>query len=233
MGIVQLLLPAVRDPRVLHWRGLFRGGLVVDQIVVLLDYQNVHHGARNCFHEQWEPGFRGQVDPLKLALRLAADSPYDRELRQVRVYRGLPGSKKDPRGYGAARRQNGGWIKDPRVKLFTRPLRYPVGWPTSHQPGEAPQEKGIDVALAIDFAMMAHDRLYDVGIVMSTDTDLKPALEVVAERGRARAEVAAWSAEDMHNRRLSINGHRLWCHWLDKTNYNSVSDDTDYSNSAQ
>jgi uncharacterized LabA/DUF88 family protein len=59
--------------------------------------------------------------------------------------------------------------------LVTRPLRYPG------QAGEKPQEKGIDVALALDFVAMAMRGEYEVGILMSTDTDLKPALELVAQ----------------------------------------------------
>lgn len=35
---------------------------------------------------------------------------------------------------------------------------------------------------------------YDVGILMSTDTDLKPALEGVTQLTNRRAEVAAWSS---------------------------------------
>jgi hypothetical protein len=78
-------------------------------------------------------------------------------------------------------------------------------------PGEKPGEKGIDVALTIDFAVMAVRGEFDVGVIFSTDTDLKPALEFVAGLGEGkpggmpRAEVAAWSAKDQQNRRLSIS----------------------------
>jgi hypothetical protein len=52
------------------------------------------------------------------------------------------------------------------------------------------EEKGIDVALAIDFVTMAVRGEYDVGVIMSTDTDLKPALEAVAQmRGSPYPEV--------------------------------------------
>jgi hypothetical protein len=44
-----------------------------------------------------------------------------------------------------------------------------------------------------------------------------------------RAEVAAWSGDDMHNRRLSIPGRQLWCHWLDRSAYHKVADNVDYS----
>ncbi|MFZ5851073.1 MAG: NYN domain-containing protein [Actinomycetota bacterium] len=118
--------------------------------------------------------------------------------------------------------------------MTLRTLAYPSGWPDRCQPGEKPREKGIDVALAIDFVAMAVRGEYDVGILMSTDTDLKPALEAVADLAGAsgpRPEVAAWSAEGMRNRRLSIHSHSrsLWCHWLDKAAYLAVRDLTDYS----
>ncbi len=74
---------------------------------------------------------------------------------------------------------------------------------------------------------------YDVGILMSTDTDLKPALEAVAElthaRGKPRAEVAAWSAPGQRSRRLAISSRNLYCHWLGKDAYDEVADPTDYS----
>ena len=151
----------------------------------------------------------------------------DRELDQVRVYRGRPDSQKDPRGYGANLRQCTRWEKDPRAKVVWRTLRYPQNWPQ-----EKEEEKGIDVALAIDFVTMAVRGEYDVGGIMSTDTDLKPALEAVAEMGGnpyPRAEVAAWSTPEQHSRRLSIPGRRLWCHWLAENDYRAVADPTDYT----
>jgi uncharacterized LabA/DUF88 family protein len=207
---------------------------VPDRVVVFLDYQNVYQGARRTFHGVQDPHWHGQVDPLRLAKHLAADSPFDRELAQVRIYRGQPDGKLDPRGYGASRRQHARWTaSSPLIDLTLRTLRYPRGWPTSHQPGERPAEKGIDVALALDFAVMAVQGQYDVGILMSTDTDLKPALEYVAGLtgavGRPRAEVAAWSGTGQHNRRLSISTRNLYCHWIGEATYRSVSDSTDYS----
>ena len=115
---------------------------------------------------------------------------------------------------------------------FLGPCHTRGGWPNSHKQGERPREKGIVVALAIDFATMAGAGEFDVGILMSTDTDLKPALEAVArspKQGGARAEVAAWSRTGMHNRRLSIPGGQLWCHWVDEMAYRKVADATDYS----
>ena len=76
---------------------------------------------------------------------------------------------------------------------------------------------------------------YNKGILMSTDTDLKPALEAIETlaRGRVtpRAEVAAWSGNALR-RRISTGGNKPYCHWLDKATYAAVCDPTDYSDSA-
>jgi len=206
---------------------------VADRVIVFLDYQNVYRGARRAYHEDYDPHWCGQIDPIELAQHLAADSPYDRRLEQVRVYRGQPDSTRDPRGYGASRRQHAAWDQSPLLQRITRPLRYPQGWPNSLEPGAKPQEKGIDVALALDFVAMAMRKEYDVGILMSTDTDLKPALEFVADMTSGpigpRPEVAAWSASKQHGRRLSIPGRRLYCHWIGEDVYRRVSDDANYA----
>ena len=196
--------------------------------MVFLDYQNVYNGARQAFHSYHAPYTEGQVDPVKLAELLASRGIGSRELSEIRVYRGRPDSTRNPAGYAANLRQCTAWEKaDRRVRIITRILRYPRNWPQ-----EPAEEKGIDVALAIDVVTMAIRREYDVAVVMSTDTDLKPALEAVTTLGGdpyPRCEVAAWSSPEGHSRRLSISGKRLWCHWLDSDDYRNVADPTDYT----
>lgn len=214
-----------------------RGVQLAQRVVVFLDYQNVYQSARRTYHNLGSPHWCGQPNPVALGRHLAADSPFDRELAEVRIYRGQPDATRDPRGYAASRRQHSIWTASPLVTLVTRPLRYPPGWPHTSLPGERPQEKGIDTALTLDFAVMAIRGEYDVGILFSTDTDLKPTLEFVAGltniHGAPRAEVAAWSGSGQHNRRLSIKTRKLFCHWIDETTYNAVADHTDYSRPAR
>lgn len=176
------------------------------------------------FHPWNAPHWHGQIDPLELGELLVARSPFSRQLVEVRVYRGIPDSSKDPKGYGASQRQIAQWFNSGKVKVITRTLRYPHGWPT-----DKPEEKGIDVSLAVDFVLRAARGEYEVGIMMSTDTDLKPALEAVSQLRSARAEVAAWSSPQSYSRRLSIKGERLWCHWLAETDYLGVQDNRDYN----
>ena len=105
---------------------------------------------------------------------------------------------------------------------FRRPLRYPPDWPTSK-----PQEKGIDVALAVDLVRLAAQGAYDVAVVFSRDTDLMPALEAVRDMRATRVhlEVATWKGA---NRLRFSNTNLPWCHLLDETDYRQVQDATDY-----
>ena len=106
-----------------------------------------------------------------------------------------------------------------------RPLRYPYGWPR-----EKAQEKGVDVELAVDFISMAIRREYDVGILFSTDTDLRPALEAVFSlRPGPWCEVAAWRQPAGYSPRLTIRANLPWCHWLSDQDFQSVADRTNYA----
>lgn len=197
------------------------------KVVLFIDYQNIYRGARNAFGLDSNPHMDGQFQPKRLGeLIIRKGKSQDRELKEVRIYRGRPDSSKDPKGYGANRRQCAAWARDPLVTVITRTLRYPQSWPSERE-----EEKGIDVALAVDFAMMAVKGGFDVGVVMSTDTDLKPAIEAVRNlRGNPFpvAEVAAWKSSIKSSGRLSVPGRQIWCHWLDENDYLSVFDATDY-----
>ena len=199
------------------------------RVVVFLDHQNVYNGAREAFDLGGHPSRHGQIDPLKLAESIVSRHPEASHLVGVRVYRGRPDSVRQPQAYGANLRQSGVHEKRGRglVKVITRTLRYPADWP------ETPaQEKGIDVALAVDFVTMAVGREFDIGVLMSTDSDLVPALEaVVSLNGRPypRCEVAAWSRPGAYSRRLRVAGARVWCHWLRPDDYAAVADLTDYN----
>jgi uncharacterized LabA/DUF88 family protein len=204
---------------------------VADRVVLFLDYQNVYKGAREAFHPWGAPFWEGQVDPERLGDLIIQKAPqFNRELTQIRIYRGQPDPEREKRAFAANDRQCSYWRDQqacPRTHVTTRTLQYPSEWPR-----EKAREKGTDVALAIDFVAMAVRGQYEVGILMSADTDLKPALEFVHSLPGTpfpRCEVAAWSSETGYSRRLSISGARIWCHWLDRSDYRAVADQTDYT----
>ena len=205
-------------------------------VVVFLDWQNVYMCARDAFHAKGDPHTKGQVHPVDLALTLAERAPpgIERELSHVRIYRGMPEQRHDSHGYAAARRQISSWSLDHRVVTITRPLRYPEDWVAGRSDPALVKEKGVDVALALDFAAMAADGLYDVGILMSGDQDLVPALERVHQRTLTRnegpvMEVAAWRSTTVRGHRLSIGKGKPFCHWLDQETYWGLMDDRNYA----
>lgn len=192
-----------------------------DRIVVFVDYQNVFATARRCFHQPRYRRSDGQIDPLALGELLVARRRRPSVLTEVRVFRGLPDRTREPMTHAANLRQVSRWTRSPVVHVVQRPLRYPRKWPV-----DPAQEKGVDVALAVDFVRLAAEGAYDAAILMSTDTDLLPALEAVVAGG-VHVEVAAW-AGPAANRRLSL-GHDLpWCHHLRRGDYLAVHDPTDY-----
>jgi len=196
------------------------------RLVVFIDAQNMYQGAREAFFDTSASHTLGQFDPLKLGQLICAKRPFGeeagpRDLKQVRIYMGRPESSKDPKTYGAHMRQCATWEKK-GVVVRTRTLRYPYGWPNVK-----PEEKGIDVALAVDFVVMAVEGEYDVGVIASTDTDLRPALEYVLGKPSVTAEVAAW--HDSIRKDLFVAGRRMWCHRLTKADYDAVVDYTDYN----
>jgi uncharacterized LabA/DUF88 family protein len=202
------------------------------RVVVFIDYQNVYMRAREAFHptpttDQKLPAFEGQIDPFKLGERIVTRATHEtRHLHQVRVYRGQPDATRQPRAYGASSKQVNAWRQNSQTEVILRPLRYPYGWPT-----QKAEEKGVDVKLAVDFISMAINQMYDVGIIMSEDTDLVPALEAVFNLKQAtgvHCEVATWQPLSGPRRGLKLSATKLWCHYLDVNEYRHVADSARY-----
>ena len=196
-------------------------------LVVFIDAQNTYRGARNSFFHNSGPSVNGQINPMQLGKLLeerGGPGGVECNLTGVRVYTGRPDPRKDPKTYSAHSRQCERWQVD-GATVISRQLRYPPDWPTQRS-----EEKGIDVALSIDFITMAIDGDYDIGVIMSTDTDMLPALEFTIERypGRRRVAVAAWHGGNSASR-LRVQGYNLWCHRLYRADYDAVADFTNYN----
>ena len=190
-------------------------------LVIFIDGQNLYKNAREAFFTHSTPCYYGQVDPSKLSnllcQRTSAKNPVP---KQVRIYSGRPEPAREPKGYKAHMKQCTFW-ENLGVEVVARPLRY--------LPRVKPQEKGIDVALAVDFVTMAIDGDYNIGIVASTDSDLRPALEYVYNKlTKIKIEVMAWRSPSF-NKRLSVPNCNIWCHYLGMGDHTSVADLTKYS----
>jgi uncharacterized LabA/DUF88 family protein len=207
--------------------GLFFAIILVmtQRVIVFLDEKNVYKSAREAFFEKTAYHTKGNVHPLDVANLLVSKLPVGvtepRALQEVRLYTGRPSSSIEPKSYGAHMKQCSGWEKV-GVNVITRPLRYLTRTP----PGD---QKGVDVALAVDFVTLAIEGAYDVGIIFSRDSDLRPALEYVTSKPSfPRAEVACWWSPKAQSY-LSIAGISLWSHRLIEADYKSVCDHTDYN----
>ena len=202
------------------WGNFFGATFMTDRVIVFIDYENLRFSAIDCFHHFGASHTDGNVDPGILGDLLVGRRNRPSELTQVRVYRGRPSPVRQPSAASANAVRETGWRFDPKVEIIHRDIRYPKNYPASPA-----QEKGVDVALAVDFVRLAFQGAYDVGIMVTRDTDLIPALETVVELSLAHVEVAAWR----NTTRLAFPGTQLpWCHRLGRDDYESIRDQTDY-----
>jgi uncharacterized LabA/DUF88 family protein len=204
-------------------------------VAVLIDWQNTYNGAREAFGLHARSHVEGSVDAWKLGSLLAAApdrTGRPRELQEVRVYRGMPDRHRDPQTYAAFWSQVEAWRQRGGTRLVSRfrLLRYPSRHLAQQGVPERPREKGVDVWLAIDLVEMAIRHSVDRAVVMSTDTDLVPALELAAsERGEEFVEVAGWEGTGSSAALLHVRGHNIVRRRLRENIYGKLRDPTDYN----
>jgi uncharacterized LabA/DUF88 family protein len=173
------------DPR----RGyFFKSGFMpvepeIKNAMSFIDGQNLFRHAKAAFGYH-HPNF----DPLKLHKRVCEIHGWRPTL--VHFYTGVPDVARNAMwaGYWSRRvlaMKRGG------VQVQTRPLRYrdevvplPDGSTTSL---ETPQEKGIDVRIALDVVKLARKKQFDVAILFSQDHDLAEVAQEVREIAREQA----------------------------------------------
>lgn len=195
-----------------------------DRVGVFLDYQNVHLTARDKFLPGGRRAEQSLVHPLRIAEMLVSRRRGGGTLTSVHVYRGRPNPEHQPTMTAANDAQADAWSRDPRVTVVRRDLNY-RGWPRL-----PPQEKGIDVALAVDLIRTAMLERYDVAIVFSGDTDLLPALETTFNLTSTHLEIACWKnamplwLPDM----LRQQRYLPYCHFLDRDDFQAVRDRAKY-----
>lgn len=192
-----------------------------DRVMVFMDYQNVHNWARKMFHGYGSDPAAGHVFPQKVGELLVSRRNRPSELAGVRVYRGRPNPSKQAGAARANDRQTSDWELSTKTTVIRRNVQYPPGWPT-----QKASEKGIDVAIAVDMIRLAMTGAYDAAILFSSDNDLLPAVEVLWDLPSVSVEVARWSGA---HRLKMVNTKALWCHNLDRSDYDRVKDVFDYA----
>jgi uncharacterized LabA/DUF88 family protein len=196
------------------------------RVSVFVDWQNTYKTARDAFGLTSTDGQAGNVSPHLLCRALARARLQEQGigvLERGRIYTGRASQVHDKKTYAANRRQFAAWTAaDDRIEVIARTLDYKLG---------RPREKGIDVQLAIDVVRKAlFEEECAVAIVVSADTDLVPALELVVEqRGPAAIEVATWSGPYWSPQPLAVRGQKIRQHKMSEEFYGHIADQTDYA----
>ena len=195
------------------------------RVGVFIDWQNCYRTARDAFGFAGS-GIDGNVYPLKLARALAMSRGQGNpagELTRLRIYTGRASQHHDARTYAANRRQFAAWTKGngDLVEVIARTLDYKLG---------RPREKGIDVQLAIDMVRTTlFEDEHDVAVLVSADTDLLPAIELIAQRqGTAAIGVATWEGPYWAPSPLTLRGVTIRQHQPTRRVYDQLADPTDY-----
>ncbi len=142
--------------------------------MAFIDGQNLFQHAKAAFGH-YHPNF----DPVKLHKAVCKVHGWAPTL--TRFYTGIPDQTRDLMwaGYWNSRIIA---LKRAGVIVTTRKLRYRdrtvIGESGEEEVISVPQEKGIDVRLALDLVKLARKREFDVAVLFSQDQDLA---EVVAE----------------------------------------------------
>ena len=184
----------------------------INRAVALIDGMNIFNLAKRAFGYHY-PNY----DPAKLAKVICAQQRLT--LVETRFYTGVPSRTIDsPRYYFWENKTHA--MEADGVHVYTRTIRYS---------GPRPQEKGIDIRIALDAVMLALENIYDTLIIFSTDqdfTELKPAIISIAkQQDRLIRLKCAYPSSQQHKIR-GIKG----MDWIpiDKTTYDASVDPRDY-----
>jgi uncharacterized LabA/DUF88 family protein len=193
---------------------------------VFVDGQNLFHAAKEAFGYPY-PNY--DVLELAKAVCLARDW----QLAESRFYTGIPDPTDDPfwHHFWTAKLATMG---RQGVEIFARTLRYrnrrvrlPDGTIHSFLAGE---EKGIDVRIALDVIRLAHQRSYDVAVVLSQDQDLSEVAQeiriIASEQKRWIKMASAFPVSPTTRNRRGIEK----TDWIpiDRATYDSCLDRRDY-----
>lgn len=194
-------------------------------VVVFIDYQNAHNSAHRSFCGVGTNLKDCALDPARIAEAAVKKRAPGGIISQVRVYRGHPDPRREPRLAQVSDRQKNAWQSDGRVVVLRRTLKYPRGWEPHWQ--ERPREKGVDVSLAVDLVRCAVDGSCDVAMVVSRDTDLEPALEAAMELGRSmKIEASIWEGDS--SLKITHNGQKLRTHLMSRSDWSTCIDPRRY-----
>lgn len=153
--------------------------------MAFIDGQNLYRHAKDAFGHH-HPNY----NPIRLHAAVCALKGWTPNL--VRFYTGVPDPAESPMwsGYWSNRVLA---MKRAGIVVTTRPIRYHrktiIDSDGTTRVIATPQEKGVDVRLALDVVARARKREFNVAVIYSQDQDLA---EVVQEVKEIAAEQKRW-----------------------------------------
>lgn len=203
------------------------------RVGVYVDYSNVYSGARAAFILKNEPGHRGNINPMYVAKCVALRSTDGtsrvdtHRLEFVKVFRGAPDPRKDPRGALMEAKRAAYWSRSGAL-VHRQTLDYGSGKPV---------EKGVDVRLSSTMSMDALKGDMDLAVLVSADKDFRYALINIRDLDKVEIEVAIWQAIPGGEAlgRIELKPERpdepeVRCHLLDRHDFGRLEDKIDYRN---
>jgi len=198
----------------------------IKRAVAFFDGQNLYRHAKEAFGHH-HPNY----DPIKLTNAVCATRGWINQ--GVRFYTGTPSAKKAPawHSYWANRllamRRAGILVVDRHIRYREETFTCKHG---DEHKFDVPQEKGIDVRLALDVVRLTRANQLDVALIFSQDQDLCEVADDVREiadsQGRWIKMVSAFPAGPDASSVRGIN-KTDWFK-LDQTFYDACLDPHDY-----
>lgn len=149
----------------------------IKRAIAFFDGQNLYRHAKDAFGHH-HPNY----DPQKLFTAVCKASGWQDS--SVRFYTGTPSAQKSELWHKywsnrlLAMRRSG-------ISVISRPIRYRSTEIVLHDGTvahiETPQEKGIDVRLALDVVRLARNNQLDVAVIFSQDQDLAEVADDIRE----------------------------------------------------
>lgn len=198
----------------------------IKRAVAFLDGQNLYRHAKEAFGHH-HPNY----DPIKLTDAVCRHHGWKNN--GVRFYTGTPAAKKAPmwHSYWASRLLG---MRRAGILVVSRDIRYReetfiCEHGKTHR-FDVPQEKGIDVRLALDIVRMTRANQLDVALIFSQDQDLcevaDDVREIAASQGRWVKIVSAFPVSPTATAKRGIDKTDWFP--MDRPFYDACLDPRDY-----
>lgn len=180
----------------------------VEKVHVSIDGSNMVWSMRGM--QSFGDTRRRDLNMGKLADVIAAKRNRPSVAVSVTVGFGVVAESVDPFRFDREMAMVARWERDSRVTVEVRTLRHDPMTGRNH-------EKGVDMALGLDFTFAQRSGLVDAVVLASGDSDFSPVVEyALANAGGAHIELARWSSQ---RGGPWVEGRPLWCHYLDEVDF--------------